>query len=169
MPWKNGGGLTEEIECCPQVEAFAWRLSRAQVDSDGPFSSFPGYDRLLVVTEGEGIELNAVTLRHFDVHRFSGDVSMNCRLLAGRVWDFGLIFDRERVAAEMKVVEGPQPITLDGDTHYLFAASHDCDLDGHKIRALETVKKEGGALFRLNKGRLIVVTLQFLDKSLRKA
>ena len=62
MPWKNGGGETTEIAVSPQnasLEAFDWRVSMARVESDGPFSAFPGIDRTLAVLEGQGIELDA--------------------------------------------------------------------------------------------------------------
>ena len=48
MPWKNGGGVTTEI-AKDGSEPFLWRASRAQVASDGPFSYFPGYDRILII------------------------------------------------------------------------------------------------------------------------
>lgn len=60
MPWKNGGGVTTEIVVHPEgsaLDAFDWRVSMAQVASDGPFSAFPGIDRTLAVLEGAGISL----------------------------------------------------------------------------------------------------------------
>lgn len=168
MPWKNGGGITEEIERVPQQNDYAWRLSRAHVAADGPFSNFPGFDRWLVVIEGEGLELNAVKrLRPLDVHHFSGEEAVIGRLVNGRVWDLGLIYDRKRVAAEMKVVSGPHPLKLQGDVHYLFAAQGECEIDGHRLPPLDTIKKEGDALFRLNKGRLVMITISILDPGLR--
>ena len=57
MPWKNGLGVTTELakRCWPaDAEAFAWRVSRAAVASDGAFSAFPGVDRTLLVLPGGG-------------------------------------------------------------------------------------------------------------------
>ena len=51
MPWKNGGGETAEIAVSPPgaaLDDFDWRLSMARVETDGPFSAFPGIDRTLV-------------------------------------------------------------------------------------------------------------------------
>ena len=60
VPWKNGGGTTAEVAAFPEgsgFETFGWRISMADVASDGPFSLFPGIDRTLIVVEGDGIEL----------------------------------------------------------------------------------------------------------------
>jgi environmental stress-induced protein Ves len=53
MRWKNGGGTTTQILVEPQGAArLAWRVSVADVAASGPFSSFPGYERHIVVIEG---------------------------------------------------------------------------------------------------------------------
>lgn len=60
VPWKNGGGSTREYAMHPPgagTGSFAWRISRARVESDGPFSVFPGIDRTLTVVEGGAIDL----------------------------------------------------------------------------------------------------------------
>lgn len=58
MPWKNGKGVTTEIAVFPEgasVDSFDWRISMANVPESGPFSAFPGVDRVLAVLEGEMI------------------------------------------------------------------------------------------------------------------
>lgn len=57
VPWKNGGGTTVEI-ASSGGEPFTWRASLARVASDGPFSDFTGYDRVLVLLEGPGFTLH---------------------------------------------------------------------------------------------------------------
>ena len=60
QPWKNGGGLTREIAVHPPgagMDSFEWRISNAVVASDGPFSRFPGIDRVLLLLEGEAMDL----------------------------------------------------------------------------------------------------------------
>lgn len=49
--WKNGRGETREI-AVDSAEPFRWRVSWATVSASTPFSSFPGYDRVLVVLGG---------------------------------------------------------------------------------------------------------------------
>src|ERR1700738_1518019 len=59
-PWKNGGGSTTEIAAAPEgasLDIFDWRISMAQVASDGPFSDFFGIDRTLAVIKGSGLVL----------------------------------------------------------------------------------------------------------------
>ena len=58
-PWKNNKGKTIElaISAGGTVEQFDWRLSMASVTEDGPFSDFSGYQRNLVLTQGNGIIL----------------------------------------------------------------------------------------------------------------
>ena len=61
MPWKNGAGSTTELVIEPPgatlAGGFHWRVSMATVAESGPFSSFPGYDRTLLLLEGQGLEL----------------------------------------------------------------------------------------------------------------
>ena len=55
VPWKNGGGVTREVAAFPDgagFDDFLWRISMAEVRADGPFSVFPGVDRVLAVLEG---------------------------------------------------------------------------------------------------------------------
>ena len=54
--WKNGGGVTREVAKSPSQAPF-WRVSIANVDQEGPFSSFEGLDRILTVIEGKGMVL----------------------------------------------------------------------------------------------------------------
>ena len=54
--WKNGGGVTREVAKSPSQAPF-WRVSIANVDQEGPFSSFVDLDRILTVIEGKGMVL----------------------------------------------------------------------------------------------------------------
>lgn len=48
VPWKNGGGITEDVLLLPDGAAhadFDVRISRAPIVEEGPFSAFPGIDR----------------------------------------------------------------------------------------------------------------------------
>jgi hypothetical protein len=53
--WKNGGGTTRQIAIFPEdadLTNFAWRVSLATVAAGGPFSTFSGVDRLMLVLAG---------------------------------------------------------------------------------------------------------------------
>lgn len=60
-PWKNGGGSTKQLLISPinaELTEFDYRISIASISSNGPFSSFIGIDRQLVILEGDGVELS---------------------------------------------------------------------------------------------------------------
>ena len=57
MPWANGKGVTVEMARADGPEGMLWRLSRASVVEDGPFSIFPGLERNLTVLTGPGFDL----------------------------------------------------------------------------------------------------------------
>ena len=105
--WKNDGGWTTEIarEPADPADDFVWRISIADIESDGPFSSFPGVARELMLLAGGGIELDiddAVPLRlteRFQRVRFEGESRVECRLLAGPTRDFNVILAAIMVTA----------------------------------------------------------------------
>ncbi|MGH8171600.1 MAG: HutD/Ves family protein [Rhodanobacteraceae bacterium] len=107
--WKNDGGWTTEIarEPADANTAFDWRISIADIESDGPFSNFPGVDRDLILLAGNGIELDiddAPPLRlveRFARVHFAGESNIGCRLLAGATRDFNVMVRRDAVRAEV--------------------------------------------------------------------
>ncbi len=54
QPWADGGGTSRELV---RADDGAWRVSLADVDTDGPFSLFPGRHRLLTVVDGPVLRL----------------------------------------------------------------------------------------------------------------
>jgi len=109
VPWKNGGGVTREILRQPaEGGTYDWRLSVATIDAAGPFSSFDGYQRTLVLVRGAGVELN------FTGHgvarlsapgqqvSFDGSWSTHCALLGGPSSDLNLIVAHRRVESEAR-------------------------------------------------------------------
>jgi environmental stress-induced protein Ves len=111
MPWKNGGGTTTEIWKQNAADgALLWRLSIADVASDGPFSEFPGLDRWIMVIEGNGMELDIAgqglcrIQQLFEPLAFSGDAKTDCRLLGGPIRDFNLMVARDHAAGDLQVL-----------------------------------------------------------------
>jgi uncharacterized protein len=109
MPWKNGGGTTTEIwkAISPDGEML-WRLSIADVASDGPFSEFPGVDRWIMLIEGDGMELTIDgQVRRiadpFEPLAFSGDARTDCRLLARPIRDFNLMMARSYASGGLRI------------------------------------------------------------------
>lgn len=53
MAWRNGKGLTFQIASHPpDGPDFDWRISLAQIEADGAFSTFPGVDRTITIIGG---------------------------------------------------------------------------------------------------------------------
>jgi len=113
MPWRNGGGTTTEIAIAPEGSAlagerFLYRVSIADVATDGPFSRFEGYDRHIMLVSGAGMTLECgahgrIELRApFEPRFFSGDWDVSGTLTSGPVRDFNVIVDRARVTATLE-------------------------------------------------------------------
>mgnify|MGYP003460576539 FL=1 len=117
-PWRNGGGVTHEIAREDADGTLLWRISIAEVASDGPFSRFEGLTRILTVIEGAGLDLvtpdGVIAARPGVPVRFSGDIPVDCRLVAGAVRDLNVIFDARRIDAEVSVASGPAAIPIGG-------------------------------------------------------
>jgi environmental stress-induced protein Ves len=116
VPWKNGGGVTREIAQISGPAGFAWRLSMADVATEGGFSNFQGMSRILTVIEGDGLELHSLD-HAYDVafcqpFSFSGEASIRSVLRDGPIRDFNVIFDPTVIDAEVSVVCGAKHIEL---------------------------------------------------------
>ncbi|MFD8083636.1 HutD family protein [Kitasatospora sp. NPDC059722] len=113
--WLNGGGVTREVAGFPAgaaLDGFEWRVSLADVATAGPFSPFPGIDRVITLVEGPGMVLTVDGAEHridapYRPFAFPGDASTDCRLLAGPVVDFNVMTRRGRVTAEVALVTAP--------------------------------------------------------------
>ena len=134
-PWKNGGGKTKEIAIFPSASSvaennFLWRLSEAEIQQDGEFSSFPGIDRFLSLLEGARLELqhgpHRSSLATGDIASFSGDELTKASLPAGPVQELGLIFRRGLVQAKMKEIPflgKARSFSLNAKTNFFIAAA----------------------------------------------
>lgn len=151
-PWKNGGGITHEIAQEPGPKDWLWRISIAEVASDGPFSRFEGLSRVLTVIEGDGIDLHhadgLLQARPLHPVAFSGDTPIDGRLTCGPIRDLNVIFDPARIAARVSAVEGP--VLLDaGDDLLGFLC-----LSGQALAGGEPVPAQAFALGRQGKIRV---------------
>lgn len=128
VPWRNGAGETAEIVLHPAdatADAFDWRVSMAPVVADGPFSRFPGIDRILTVIEGDGLALAIdgappVTLGR-EPFAFSGDLPCEARLAAGPIVDLNVMTRRGVWRAEVRWTAAPAPVA-EAAHHLVFAA-----------------------------------------------
>lgn len=118
-PWRNGGGVTRQIasgklgvagtlETVPG-DGWDWRLSIADVESEGPFSAFTGMNRILTVIEGEGLAINIdgveQRLDRYMPLRFDGGAATCATLPAGPIRDFNLMTRTGTVNGRVDIVE----------------------------------------------------------------
>ncbi|WP_044042687.1 HutD/Ves family protein [Caballeronia insecticola] len=130
-PWKNGGGVTREIAAGPpgaSMEAFAWRLSLADVAADGAFSTFPGVDRVLVLLDGAGMRLTEASghVHALDaplaIARFPGETPIHATLNHGPTRDFNVMVQRARARATVQAHRESAAIVATHDVTLIFCA-----------------------------------------------
>ena len=123
--WKNGGGTTREIVSWPpyaEPDTFDWRVSIATIAASGPFSTFPGVDRTIMLLDGDGVRLQSDGFDHVldtphQPFSFDGEATVNCSLLGGTSSDFNLMVRRGRGRAEVRILE--DAMELDTSEHGL--------------------------------------------------
>lgn len=134
MPWRNGQGHTIELLQQAMADGFAWRLSMADVSADGPFSDFSGYDRTLLLLEGEGISLIDQDDRRYELSRplqaarFRGEDSINATLHAGPIRDFNVMARRQYCRADVRAEQQAVSSRLEVDADLLLVYAVDDDL-----------------------------------------
>jgi environmental stress-induced protein Ves len=116
-PWKNGGGLTREIVCRPagsDMDRFDWRVSIAEVSADGAFSVFDGIDRVIMLLEGNGVELRSADgsidrrlSEPLAPFAFSGDASISASLIDGPSSDFNVMTRRATTCSAIQILGMP--------------------------------------------------------------
>lgn len=145
-PWKNGGGVTRTLSVDAAQQPPRWRVSVADIDRDGPYSRFPGYDRVSVVLTGGGVELVAegadvadvaevadvadvadaerITLAPGVATAFAGDAGFQSRLLNGPVRVLNLFVLRGAAVASVLCVGGGQSAVQAGGLAQASATTH---------------------------------------------
>ena len=106
MPWANGRGQTTEMWRQDRDGALLWRLSRAAVVEDGPFSLFAGVDRNLTVISGPGFDLvgeGRLAARPLQPVAFAGDVPIRAVGVTAPSEDFNVMVRRGVVQATVAV------------------------------------------------------------------
>ncbi|MBL0749615.1 HutD/Ves family protein [Nocardioides baculatus] len=105
-PWANGGGTTRELA---RADDGSWRISLAEIDRDGPFSTFAGQHRLLTVVDGPVLDLDVDGRPHVvEPQRpfaFSGDAPVVASVPEGPVTAINVIVDPAVVQPFVTVLE----------------------------------------------------------------
>jgi environmental stress-induced protein Ves len=172
MPWRNGGGLTAQVACSPDGSGtadFDWRVSFAEVERTGEFSSFPGVDRVIVLVEGPAMTLTVDGLPHvLQPHlpfAFDGESAVRCEVW-GPTFDLNVMTRRGRADASVEVLELDQalrPIRSAGHLLVAVLAGEVMAADAAQVRELGVgdvvVSDERSSLSLGGTGRVATITL----------
>lgn len=173
-PWKNGGGVTREVAAFPPgagMDDFGWRISLADVAADGPFSAFPGVDRVLTVIAGAGLVLDVegqvVTLdAAAPPLAFAGEAKVAARLTGGPIRDLNLMVRRggwRAQARRMTVADAAEVVTRANVTLVLAldalrVAGPDGTIDLEPLDAV-ILDKQGARLSLEGPGRTLIAEI----------
>ncbi|MDB1108785.1 HutD family protein [Pseudomonas extremaustralis] len=152
MPWKNGGGSTEEIsrDAGTGLDGFGWRLSIADIAESGGFSTFAGYQRVITVIKGAGMVLTVdgeeqrglLPLQPF---AFKGDSQVSCRLITGPIRDFNLIYSPQRYHARLQWIDGTQRFFSTAQTVLVFSVADEVKLLDQMLGHHDCLQMDGNA------------------------
>ncbi len=141
--WRNGQGVSWEIASHQAQGApdFAWRFAKARIDNDVPFSIYPGMDRIFMMLDGGGMDLNfesGKVLRvheKFVPHQFSCDVPLQCKLLDGPSVDLNLFAARDTygLSANIETLEGEKHFKTEGSIVVFYALQKTCIVNGSNL------------------------------------
>jgi len=155
MSWKNGAGSTTELAIHPKEScigaSFLWRLSIASLTTSGPFSSFPGYDRIIILLSGNPMRLVHHDIAEQQLHalapvRFRGEWATSGYLNGSDVQDFNVMVQRQHATAEAEcchLQKGQQQKRIANDVIFLFAWQASSQV---KIGETELTLAEGESL-----------------------
>jgi environmental stress-induced protein Ves len=180
LPWKSGGGSTTEIAVFPPdaaYDSFDWRVGLATVAADGPFASFPGAERTLVLLEGHGMTLEidgAPTLvsKAEPVTTFDGESRVHVRLNRGPSTGFCVMTRLDRCWHRFgrRLLDGPSTFVARADVTLLFLAEGEAlELRGDDQRVnlvrYDVVVLDQGSSWELDadQGAIFVVDIHYYD------
>ena len=129
-PWKNGGGSTTEIAIAPLgagFDDFDWRISLATITASGPFSSFPGIDRSLMLVDGDSVQLTLDGTRKVLLNAaqpmlwFPGEAAVVAQV-KGATTDFNVMTRRDRCRHQLEKITVPGKLVRRSAATLLFVA-----------------------------------------------
>jgi environmental stress-induced protein Ves len=177
MPWKNGAGSTTELLIAPRdatvQTGFDFRISLAQVPSSGPFSSFPGYERTIMLLRGAPMRLvheghGEHTLTTFQPYAFRGSWSTEGILSEGPVEDFNVMLREGLGRVHVDVQQGQIPMqTRSASLQFIWcwsgAATVTVQGQRHSLKEQESILIEEGtsSLVHLESASSVLIIVSF--------
>lgn len=152
-PWKNGGGITRELACFPagaSMSDFIWRVSIADVEQSGPFSSFPGIERIITLLDGDGMQLQFENGARHDLtttlapYAFRGEDALHAQLAGSPSRDFNLMWRRDAARGNVEVLRDKTSIATDATT-LIFCATGAWQVGEHHLQQGDTLMIEADA------------------------
>lgn len=170
MPWKNGLGLTAQIDKDPNN---LWRLSQATISQKSMFSEFKNCKRILTVLKGDGLKLNLKYLYLNEIYEFDGELKIDCQLLGSEVLDLGLIYDTHKIQAKMSFINFDKKLNykINSDICLLYCAEGEFNIENEDeiktVNANDTLKIESTSEIQLvtveTKTKIIAIEIDYLN------
>lgn len=165
VPWRNGQGLTTELAMSGSPDAFAWRVSLADVARSGDFSPFPGIDRTIVLVEGEAMVLHLADGDHAlerDVpFAFDGGMVVSCTV-ERPTRDLNLMTRRGTTTGTIEVLDldGPADVVPGAGTVVAVVLDGSCAIESDRLGPGDVAVVTGPDATRLDGvGRVAMVRI----------
>lgn len=146
LPWKNGGGTTREIYRHPAEGDFDWRVSVAEVATPGPFSMFPGYDRIIMPLTPHGMRLTMDDAMFQDLvplvpFGFAGELPLAAELPYGPVTDFNFMVRRSTGSGSLSMhhLKAGDAVTLPASAQLVFVVAGRLQACGETLEARDSL------------------------------
>ena len=169
-PWKNGGGTTTDLAVHPDGagwDDFLWRVGIADIRQSGPFSSFPGIDRSIMLLEcpplsGMTLEIDGATTEMVprEFIDFSGEATTQGILRGAAVRDLNVMSRRGAIKHRRgwNAVAARDWFRLGGtDARFIYVVAGAAQLVGTasepQVSAGESLIVTGEDAFNLRAGR----------------
>jgi len=174
VKWKNRGGITRKIATGMLGDATAWRVSRADVDVEGPFSNFAGLTRILTVVSPNTMtllhECGVLDARPWEPVIFDGGLPISSQLVDGPVTDLNLMFDPNLCHGTALIKRGPDSIAAPqgADLYILHVVAGSPRCRGQIFRAADTLflTADGQAAIELGQGDAVLkLSITPIDQS----
>jgi uncharacterized protein len=177
VPWRDGGGVTREVAVGGSGgQDFDWRISIADVSVSGPFSIFPGVDRIITLVDGVRMDLVVDGVEHLlglhESFSFDGASRSSCRLPSGPTRDLNIMTRRGRQSAALAILDlsetRPLNVAAGQVLVHLRGSAVVLEADGSRtsLRLLDALCPNGPAVREvLGSGRVAVVQIAKLPEA----
>jgi environmental stress-induced protein Ves len=172
VPWRNGGGVTREVAVDGSGgQDFEWRISIADVNLAGPFSAFPGIDRIVTLLDGERMDLLIDGVKQVlglhETLKFDGASQTSCTLPFGPTRDLNVMTRRDRRSAVVTVGDLSETRAISVAVNEVLVLLNGSAIvtgaDGRRaaLRPLDAVRPTGPVVRQVTgSGRVAVVLIQ---------